>query len=76
MQEASIAQYKTVFTPPPPAPKGTSVSSTPVGELRMDYDYDESAQSVTYTLTHKPFVIPEGALWDGIAKSVKECSGT
>jgi hypothetical protein len=76
MQEASIAQYKTVFTPPSPAPEGSSVSPTPVGELRMDYAYDESTQSVTYTLTHKPFVIPEGQLWDGIEKSIKECSAT
>ena len=76
MQEASIAQYHTEFTPPPPATEGTSVSKTPVGELRMDFAYDESTQSVTYTLTHKPFVIPEGQLWDGIAKSIKECSGT
>ena len=78
MQEASVAQYHTVFTPPPPPPatEGTSVSKTPVGELAMEFACDESTQSVTYTLTHKPFVIPEGQLRDGIAKSIKGCNGT
>ena len=76
MQEASVAQYHTEFTPPPPATAGTSVSKTPVGELRMEFAYDESTQTVTYTLTHKPLMIPENALWDGVAKSIKECSGT
>jgi hypothetical protein len=75
MQDASVAQYHTVFDPPPPATEGTAVSKTPVGEVKMDFSYDESAQTVSYTLTHKPFVIPEGQLWDGIAKSIKECSG-
>ena len=76
MQEAQTTKYKTVFTPPPPATEGTSVSATPVGEIRMEFAYDESAQTASYTLNHKPFVIPEGQLWDGIAKLVKECGGT
>jgi hypothetical protein len=75
MQDASVAQYHTVFDPPPPATEGTAVSKTPVGEVKMDFSYDESAQTVSYTLTHKPFVIPEGQLWDGIAKSITKCSG-
>ena len=75
MQDASVEQYHTVFTPPPPATAGTAVSKTPMGEIRMEFAYDESAQTVSYTLTHKPFVIPESQLWDGIAKSIKECSG-
>ena len=76
LEEASVAQYHTVFTPPPPATEGTSASSTPVGEVRMDFAYHESAQTATYTLTHKPFVIPEGQLWEGIAKSIKEFGDT
>jgi len=76
MQEAQASQYHTVFTPPPPATEGTSVSKTPMGEVRMEFAYDESAQTVSYTLTHKPIVIPEGPLWDGIAKLVEECGAT
>ena len=41
----------------------------------MEFAYDESTQSVTYTITHKPFVHSQGPLWDGIAKSIKECGG-
>ena len=68
----SISQNKAVYDPPDGA-QGTVTIPTPVGTVVLEFELDPTASTVTYTITSKPFLVPESALWSGIGDSIDGC---
>lgn len=68
----SIAQNKAVYDPAG-AMAGTVTIPTPVGTVVLEYAVDTGAETVSYTIKDKPFLVPEAALWSGIGDSINAC---
>ena len=73
VQTTSVRDHGTKYTPPPPSNKGTSSTGTAVGQIDLTYDFDPSAGVVHYTITHKPFVVTQNEIWNGIQKTIDGC---
>lgn len=74
VQQTSVSQHGTVYTPPPPSNQGSSSTSTAVGHVDLNFNYDPTGQTVAYEITHKPFVVTEDEIWNGISSTIKGCS--
>jgi hypothetical protein len=73
VQQSSIKQHGTVYDPPPPATQGVSTTSTPVGDVKLSFNYQSAQQSVSYAILSKPFIVTESEIWNGIESSIKSC---
>lgn len=72
VKAASISQHSTVYDPPD-GNQGTATTNTVVGTVVMEFVFDPTAETVTYTIKSKPMLVPESALWNGIESSVEAC---
>jgi hypothetical protein len=75
VQQSSMTQHGTVYDPPPPATQGISTTVTPVGDVKLSFDYQAAAQTVVYTIISKPWIVTESEIWNGIIKSIHVCVG-
>lgn len=53
--------------------KGTVTIKPWVGTIKLDFDFDPSAKTLTYTLVEKPGIVPISRLWGGFEDTVNEC---
>jgi hypothetical protein len=60
---------------PPDANQGTATTSGSWGTIILGFNYDPSAQTLTYTLEKKPWLVPESTIWNGIRETIEECQG-
>ena len=73
VKTTSYKEHGTVYAPPG-ATKGTATTSTFVGEVVLDFDYEESKDTVSYTIVKKPFVVSDDQIWNGIQETIDHCS--
>jgi hypothetical protein len=76
VQQTSTKEHGTIYDPPYPSNQGTSTTNTAVGKVVVDYDFEPSSETVTYTIKHKPFVVTDGEIWGGIESTIKQCSSS
>jgi len=53
---------------------GTSTTPTPVGDVVVDFAFNEAQSTVTYTIRSRPFLVSEDLIWKAIEKTIRECS--
>lgn len=73
VKTTSLKEHGTIYAPPG-ATSGTATTSTIVGDVVLNFDYESSKSSVTYTIVKKPFIVGEGTIWDGIQDTIDGCS--
>jgi hypothetical protein len=73
VQTTSVSKDNTVYNPPPPSTQGTSSTPAAGGQVDLNFSVNLSAATVTYELTHEPFIVPTDAVWDGIQDMITAC---
>ncbi|WP_299222394.1 hypothetical protein [uncultured Aquimarina sp.] len=74
VKETSLKEHGTIYAPPG-ANKGTAKTSTIVGDVVLDFDFDPTKESVAYTIVKKPVLAPKSQIWSGIQDTINGCSG-
>ena len=71
----SYAEHGTTYAPPD-ANSGTATTNvTFVGTIQVDFNFNPSANTLTYSNLRKPGIVPESSVWDGIESTIKACGG-
>jgi hypothetical protein len=73
MKELGRAEHGITYDPPDAA-VGTATSQTPLGECVIEFSHDSAKGELTLTLVKKPWLLPEGLLWDGFEATLSRCS--
>jgi hypothetical protein len=75
VKTTSFNDHGTVYAPAG-ANKGTATTDVPlVGTIVLDFDYNASNDTVTYTIVKKPFLVSASQIWHGIQDTIDGCSG-
>jgi len=74
VQNTSEQQHQTVYTPPAPSSNGTSSTPAAGGHVDLTFDFDPAQNTVAYTITHKPFIVTDDEIWNGIQDTINGCS--
>ena len=72
MKEFGRAEYGIVYDPPD-GPVSTATSQTPLGECVIVFAHDPAKAELTLTLVKKPWLLPEGMLWNGFVATLERC---
>ena len=72
MKALGQAEYNIVYDPPE-GPVSTATSQTPLGECVIEFAYDPAKAELTLTLVKKPWMLPEGVLWNGFTATLDRC---
>ena len=72
MKEFGRAEYSIVYDPPE-GPVSTATSQTPLGECVIEFVHDAERAELTLTLVKKPWLLPEGLLWNGFSETLERC---
>jgi hypothetical protein len=72
MKELGPAEYGVVFDPPDGS-TGTATSPTPFGNCVIEFVHDRARSELTLTLVKKPWLLPEGMLWNGFLETLARC---
>ena len=72
MKEFGRAQYNIVYDPAD-GPVSTATSQTPLGECVIEFAHDAAKSELTLTLVKKPWLLPEGVLWNGFSETLERC---
>ena len=72
MKEFARAKYDVVFDPPD-ASTSTATTQTPLGECVIEFVHDAARAELTLTLVKKPWLLPEGLLWNGFVEALESC---
>jgi hypothetical protein len=72
MKEFGRAQYGIVYDPPEGL-LSTATSQTPLGECVIEFAHDPEKAELTLTLVKKPWLLPEGLLWNGFSETLERC---
>ena len=72
MKEFGRAEYGIVYDPPD-GPVSTATSQTPLGECVIEFAHDPAKAELTLTLVKKPWLLPEGMLWNGFVTTLERC---
>ena len=72
MKEFGRAQYNIVYDPAE-GPVSTATSQTPLGECVIEFAHDAAKSELTLTLVKKPWLLPEGLLWNGFSETLERC---
>lgn len=54
--------------------QGTSTTSTPLGDIVLEFNFDSSKETVTYMVTKKPFLVSDSQIWQGIQDTIDHCN--
>lgn len=74
VKTTSFQQHGTKYVPAD-GNQGTATTSTPIGEVVLNFDCDPTRDTVTYTIVKKPFLVSENQIWSGIQETVDGCPG-
>ena len=58
---------------PPNADQGTAKTKTIAGEVDLSFDLNTATSTLTYAILHKPGIVPESSIWDGIGSTIATC---
>jgi hypothetical protein len=72
MQEFGRAKYGIIYDPPEGLAR-TATARTPFGECVIATVYQEDTAELTLTLLKKPWLLPEGLLWNGFVETLARC---
>ena len=72
VKATSLSQHGTVYKPPN-ANSGTSTTKGTGWEVDMTFGFDPATEDLTYTITHKTWIVPEQQIWNGIADTINVC---
>ena len=72
MKAYGRSQYGIVFDPPE-GPNSTATGQTPLGECVIEFAHDVERAELTLTLVKKPWLLPEGLLWNGFLETLERC---
>ena len=72
MKEFARAKYDIVFDPPD-GPTSIATSQTPLGECVIEFAHDAAKAELTLTVVKKPWLLPEGVLWNGFVATLDRC---
>ena len=72
MKALGRAEYDIVYDPPE-GPVSTATSQTPLGECVIEFAHDPAKAELTLTLVKKPWLLPEGVLWNGFVATLDRC---
>ena len=72
MKEFARAKYDIVFDPPDGS-TSIATSQTPLGECVIEFVHDAEKAELTLTLVKKPWLLPEGVLWNGFTETLERC---
>ena len=72
MKEFGHAEYGVVYDPPEGS-VCTATSQTPRGECVIEFVHDAAKAELTLTLVKKPWLLPEGLLWNGFTETLERC---
>jgi hypothetical protein len=72
MKEFGRTQYGIVYDPPE-GPVSTATSQTPLGECIIEFAHDAAKAELTLILVKKPWLLPEGLLWNGFSETLERC---
>jgi hypothetical protein len=72
MKEFGRAQYNIVYDPAE-GPVSTATSQTPLGECVVEFAHDAAKAELTLTLVKKPWLLPDGVLWNGFSETLERC---
>jgi len=72
MKELGRAEYSIIYDPAE-GPVSTATSQTPLGECVIEFVHDPAKAELTLTLVKKPWLLPEGLLWDGFVTTLERC---
>ena len=75
MKQTSGVQHGTVYDPAT-GTKGTATTSTAVGKVVLSFDLNTAANSITYCVVSKPWIVTDDEIFNGIAGSISSCSQT
>jgi hypothetical protein len=73
VKATSLKEHGTVYAPPG-ANAGTAKTSTIVGEVLLEFNFNPTSNSVAYTIIKKPGLASESQIWNGIEATIKGCS--
>ncbi|RFM33461.1 hypothetical protein [Chitinophaga silvisoli] len=54
--------------------QATAITSAPIGEIVLRFNFDPGQATVVYTIEKKPFIVPDNQIWDGVQDSTNGCS--
>ena len=74
VRDIGLRDHGTVYDPPG-ADSGTATAVTPVGKIAMTFDFDARAETLTYCIASRPWIVPANAVFDGIANTIDACRG-
>ena len=72
VKQASAKEHGTVYDPPS-ADQGTAKTKTIAGEVDLSFDLNPATSTLTYAILHKPGIVPESSIWDGIGSTIATC---
>jgi len=72
VKETSTAKHGTVYDPAD-GNKGTSSTSGTGWSVDMTFDFNPTTGDLSYTITHKTWIVPVNQVWSGIADTINEC---
>ncbi len=75
IREESKRKHDTVYDPPN-SDSGTATTLTIVGKLELSYNYERAQNAVTFTIEHKPMLVPTSQIWNGIQEAINDCAST
>ncbi len=71
----SKAEHGTDYEPPD-ANSGTATTKIAwIGTVKVDFSFNHSAQTLTYSNLQKPSGLLESLVWNGIESTINECRG-
>jgi hypothetical protein len=72
IKEVGRIEHGVVYDPPD-GPRSTASSQTPLGECMIQFDHDSARAELTVTIIKRPWLLPEGILWDGFMRALERC---
>jgi hypothetical protein len=73
VKTTSEREHGTVYNPPD-ANQGTATTVTAVGKVVLSFDLNPATDVLSYSITSKPFIVPESTIWNGITGTINGCS--
>jgi len=73
VKQKSLEEHGTVYDPAT-GNKGKATTNVPVvGTIVVSFDFDPSAESITYCIISKPWIVSASQIFDGIGDTINSC---
>jgi hypothetical protein len=73
VKQKSYAEHGTIYDPAT-GNKGTATTNIAVvGKIVVSFDFDPTAESITYCIVSKPWIVSVSQIFDGIGDTINGC---